>query len=80
MSCNISLHLIPLLKEMLPNYITIIDSGEAVARQTKAVLEKNNLLQLTESKPRHMLYTNKETEVLQKLVNDPGAQVAYLDF
>lgn len=80
LGCTHYPYLIPLLKEMLPNHITIIDSGEAVARQTKAVLEKNNLLQLTESAPRHILYTNKETEVLQKLVNDPSAQVAYLDF
>ena len=44
LGCTHYRYLTPLLVELLPNHVKIIDSGEAVARQTKAVLEKHNLL------------------------------------
>ncbi len=80
LGCTHYPYLIPQLKKMLPSHITIIDSGEAVARQTKAVLEKGNLLQLAKNTPRHMLFTNRDIGVLKKLVNDPIAEIAYRDF
>ena len=36
--------LTPILEQLLPSNVKIIDSGKAVARQTKAVLEKTSLL------------------------------------
>ena len=38
LGCTHYTYLIPLLLDMLPKHIKIIDSGEAVAKQTKAVL------------------------------------------
>ena len=80
LGCTHYPYLIPVLKELLPNNVTIIDSGEAVARQTKAVLQANKLLSVDGKDTMHRFYTNKGTEVLKNLVNGPNVQVAYLNF
>src|SRR5690554_2179848 len=46
LGCTHYPYLIPLLVDLLPNHVKIIDSGEAVARQTKSVLEENSLIDL----------------------------------
>ena len=72
--------MIPVLKDILPQNITIIDSGEAVARQSKAILERNNLLSAATDQPKYIFHTNANVEVLKDLINRPAAQVSYLDF
>ena len=42
LGCTHYSYLIPLLVNMLPKHIKIIDSGEAVARQTKAILHQDS--------------------------------------
>ena len=44
LGCSHYPYLIPYLEQILPKGVTIIDSGAAVARQTKQVLELHNLL------------------------------------
>lgn len=83
LGCSHYPYLIPILKEILPENVTIIDSGEAVARQTKTVLEKNSLLKEDKSileKP--IFYSNSDTKVLSELLEAEknGYQVSYLDF
>ncbi|SDQ28158.1 glutamate racemase [Flagellimonas zhangzhouensis] len=80
LGCTHYPYLIPILRELLPPNITIIDSGEAVARQTKAVLEQNNLMTQENNAPSHIFYSNKDVAVLEQLVNSPSAQISYLDF
>lgn len=80
LGCTHYPYLMPVLKDMLPKGITIIDSGEAVARQTKAVLERNGLLYDGKGKPEHVFYTNATVEVLKNLIDCPSAQVSNLDF
>ncbi|MEO2053159.1 MAG: glutamate racemase [Allomuricauda sp.] len=80
LGCTHYPYLIPVLKELLPNNVTIIDSGEAVARQTKAVLQAHQLLSENGTDAKHRFYTNKDTEVLKSLVDGPNVQVAYLNF
>ncbi|MFD2099318.1 glutamate racemase [Flagellimonas iocasae] len=80
LGCTHYPYLIPLLKDILPEHITIIDSGEAVARQTKAILEKNGLLNPSDHEGQHVFYSNQEIEVLKNLVDDSNAQISYLDF
>ena len=80
LGCTHYPYLIPVLKEILPNNINIIDSGEAVARQTKTVLEQNSLLSDSENRPYHIFYTNADVKVLKDLVDDPTAQVSSMDF
>ena len=52
--------LISKIKAITGDSIEIIDSGLAVAKQTKFILEKNKLLNNQTQKPTHHLYTNLE--------------------
>ncbi|MFG6688013.1 glutamate racemase [Mariniflexile sp. HNIBRBA6329] len=79
LGCTHYPYLMPLLIELLPNHVKIIDSGEAVARQTKAILEKNDLLNTSVAKGNCKFFTNGKTEVLASLLSD-DFKVEYLDF
>ena len=79
LGCTHYPYLIPLLLEMLPKHIKIIDSGEAVARQTKAVLEKHHLLNTQTTKSKNTFFTNGNPEVLTGIL-DNLFEVDYLDF
>jgi glutamate racemase len=70
LGCTHYPYLIPEIKKILGENITIIDSGEAVAKQTKAILEKYNLLSASTTKSHHQFYTNAETKVLKEILND----------
>ena len=82
LGCTHYPYLIPQIKKIIGENVTIIDSGEAVARQTKAVLEKHNLLSTPTNKSRHQFYTNAETKVLKEILNDVSVEftVEKLDF
>src|SRR5690606_19127851 len=79
LGCTHYPYLIPILVDLLPNHVKIIDSGEAVARQTKAVLEKNNLLDTQTTYPINLFFTNGNPKVMQSLL-DAKFKVEYLDF
>lgn len=79
LGCTHYPYLMPLLINLLPKHVKIIDSGEAVARQTKAVLEKNNLLNSDNILANNLFYTNSETEVLHSLLGTKYP-IEYLDF
>ena len=70
LGCTHYPYLIPLLVELLPNHVKIIDSGEAVARQTKAVLEKHNLLNTQTKKGKYKFFTNGIPKVMASLLED----------
>jgi glutamate racemase len=59
--------------------VKIIDSGEAVARQTKAVLEKHILLNSETRYSKNEFYTNGAPEVMTQLLGKHFV-VDYLDF
>ncbi|MFD0989284.1 glutamate racemase [Mariniflexile jejuense] len=79
LGCTHYPYLMPLLIELLPNHVKIIDSGEAVARQTKAVLDKHNLLNTQRKKGNYQFYTNRNTDVMASLL-DNAFGIDYLDF
>lgn len=79
LGCTHYPYLIPLLLELLPKHIKIIDSGEAVARQTKTVLEKHNLLNKKTSLPKNEFFTNGNPDVLKAILNNEF-DVKYLSF
>ncbi|GAA4937805.1 glutamate racemase [Algibacter agarivorans] len=79
LGCTHYPYVIPLLTDLLPNQVKIIDSGEAVARQTKVVLERNNLLNTDRIKPETEFYTNGKPEVMTSLLGK-YFDVKYLDF
>lgn len=68
LGCTHYPYLIPQLQKILPPYVKIIDSGEAVARQTQNILQKNNLLNNSATESLQEFYTNGSTEVLQELI------------
>jgi len=69
LGCSHYPYLIPQIKKIIPEEIKIIDSGEAVARQVKSVLIKNNLLNNKENKGNCVFYTNSNPRVLQDILN-----------
>jgi len=70
LGCSHYPYLIPQLKKLLPNTINIIDSGLAVANQTKSVLEQNNLLNTSPDNLSNDFYINKESTVLSDLIGN----------
>lgn len=68
LGCTHYPYLIPLLADLLPKHVKIIDSGQAVARQTKSILEQHQLLNTTSKKAKHHFYTNGATEVLSDIL------------
>jgi glutamate racemase len=79
LGCTHYPYLTPLLIELLPNHVKIIDSGEAVARQTKAVLEKYNLLNTATKHGKCQFFTNGNPEVMASLL-EHTIEVQQLDF
>jgi glutamate racemase len=82
LGCTHYPYLVPLLKEIVPEGIKIIDSGEAVARQTKAILEVNGLLNSAKNKGKHQFFTNTDTELLTRFVASVEIEkkIRHLDF
>ena len=82
LGCTHYPYLIPLLKKMLPENVTIIDSGLAVARQTRTVLVKNELLTNSTNVGIHQFYTNGDVKVLASILElaKPKYTVSFKDF
>ncbi|RPD95978.1 glutamate racemase [Aureibaculum marinum] len=82
LGCSHYPFLIPQIKKIVGEGIKIIDSGEAVAKQTKAILLKNNLLNTCTTTSAHYLYSNANITTLTHLVKNisKSAKIAYLDF
>lgn len=49
--------------------VNIIDSGEAIARQTKNILKQENLLNSGTTKSTQQFYINKNKDVFQQILN-----------
>jgi glutamate racemase len=62
--------------------VNIIDSGEAVARQTRKVLIENDLLHDAGGVGQHKLFSNSDPSVLSLLVNASknNYEVSYLEY
>lgn len=79
LGCTHYPYLMPLLRTLLPQGVTVIDSGAAVARQTKVVLQDRNALR-PPARASHTFYGNSDIKVLGQLVQGPGVEVSRLDF
>jgi glutamate racemase len=67
LGCSHYPYLIPQIKKILPPHIQIIDSGEAVARQTQKILaEKIGFSSNEKSDP--IFYTNTNPKVLEEIL------------
>ena len=69
LGCSHYPYLIPKIKTILPKHIQIIDSGEAVARQTQAVL-KDKVGLSNAIKNTHFFYTNGNSKVLSEILGN----------
>ena len=79
LGCTHYPYLIPQLIDLLPKHVKIIDSGEAVARQTKTVLEKNKLLNTAFLNSKNDFFTNGNPEVMNQLLGSEY-KIDCLDF
>lgn len=79
LGCTHYPYLMPLLLDMLPKHVKIIDSGQAVARQTKTVLAQHKLLNTQTSRANNQFYTNGNVEVLKNIL-EGGYKVEFLRF
>jgi glutamate racemase len=79
LGCTHYPYLIPQLLQLIPNHVRIIDSGEAVARQTKNILSQKNMLNVQMAKPKLQFYTNGNPAVMKAIIGDTF-KVEYLDF
>lgn len=68
LGCSHYPYLIEQLKKLLPSNIQIIDSGQAVAKQTQLVLGSKNLLSEELTKPKLEFYTNSKAATLKLLL------------
>ncbi|GGG53939.1 glutamate racemase [Croceivirga lutea] len=81
LGCTHYPYLIPVLKKILPPEVKIIDSGFAVAKQTKSILQQQNLDNTNSAKVTHYFYSNKNPYLLKTIVDtNKNAEVSYLDF
>ena len=78
LGCSHYPYLIPQLKAILPANIKIIDSGEAVAKQTHKVLEEKVGLHI-EGKKQAVFYTNANPTVLTAILENKY-EVVFKDF
>lgn len=80
LGCSHYPFLIPQIKKITGASIQIIDSGLAVAKQTKAILKQQHLLE-KEKKVQHVILSNGKLAPLQEVVHDIGnTQISYCDF
>lgn len=68
LGCTHYPYLIPKIKEIIGDKIEIIDSGQAVAKQTRAILAKNQLFKCDAKIGNHWFYINKNKNVLEKIL------------
>lgn len=61
--------LIPQIKEIIGNKVNILDSGEAIARQTKVILEQENIINTIDSTVKLEFYANDHPIVLQNILD-----------
>lgn len=68
LGCTHYPYLINQIKKIIPSSIKIIDSGIAVAKQTKNILTENELINTENAKPQNIFYTNGDATVLKSIL------------
>jgi glutamate racemase len=81
LGCSHYPFLIPQIQKITQNTIQIIDSGEAVARQIKAILIEHKLLNLSTEIAKHKLFSNLDASIMKQFTGDvKDSKINYLDF
>ncbi len=79
LGCSHYPYLIPQIKKIIPKKITIIDSGEAVAQQTKKILKETVGRNENSNLSENTFHTNIDPEVLNGILENKYT-VIYKDF
>jgi len=79
LGCSHYPYLIPQIKKIIPKNIQIIDSGEAVARQTKNILNEKAGFRNSDKNSTQIFYTNSDIKVLSDILKNKY-QVQKRDF
>lgn len=82
LGCTHYPYLIPAIQKITGDNLQIIDSGQAVAKQTKAILKKHYLLNESSNKGEHEFYINKNKSVLERILTSSDSKkiITELDF
>ncbi len=81
LGCSHYPYIKPLLEELLPRTVRIIDSGQAVARQVKTLLDKHQIANPSTIMASHLLLSNARIETLDRLTSGiQNREVKFLDF
>ncbi|MAD96154.1 MAG: glutamate racemase [Flavobacteriaceae bacterium] len=81
LGCTHYPYLIPQIRNIVGDNFPIIDSGEAVARQTKNILDKHSILSTSTKKGVHRFYINTKKEILNRFIPETESMtVKELDF
>lgn len=82
LGCTHYPYLIPQIREITGPDINIIDSGSAVAKQTKAILTQYSILNTDKTLSFHQFYTNGTKAVLQSILGEttPEMKILHEDF
>ncbi len=71
----------PMIKDIIGDGITIVDSGLAVANQTKKVLSEKQLLTSSSAIGKHVIYATNDVEIVKsiidKMTKDRKSNVSY---
>lgn len=70
LGCSHYPYLIPQIEKIIPQNIKIIDSGEAVARQTKNILNEKVGFRTLSQTSNQAFYTNSNPNVLSEILNN----------
>lgn len=79
LGCSHYPYLLPEIKKILPKSIHIIDSGEAVAKQTLAILKTTVGIRVSNAKSTQTFYTNGKPEIVNAILNNEFT-VTFKDF
>ena len=75
LGCTHYPYLIPQIKKIIGSEITIIDSGEAVAKHTKKLLADRFLLKNSITNTNHIFYSNKDICTLRMIIDEKKGMI-----
>ncbi|WP_320815429.1 glutamate racemase [Flavobacterium sp.] len=70
LGCSHYPYLIPQIKKIIPLHVKIIDSGEAVAKQTQNILNQYSINNETQGTSFNHFYTNSNSAVLKEILKN----------
>lgn len=79
LGCSHYPYLIPQIQKIIPKNIQIIDSGNAVAKQTQNILKQHKTLNTSNLTPKHLFFSNANPNPLTQILQNKYP-VTYQDF